>query len=80
MAIVHGIFTQVERLPACDLCLDHGKGEHEARYDCATVLEGKWAYLCESCWPLYRKSPLLGTGSGQRLVLKGEVPGIPQGA
>ena len=53
----------VDSLPKCDFC------ESEARYDGKTKL-GPWGNMCEECFPVYGVG--LGTGKGQRLVLRTE--------
>lgn len=55
------ITVEVSKFPKCDLC---GK---EALYDAKTV-EGPWGYLCHSCFTFHGIG--LGTGLGQRLILK----------
>lgn len=62
--------TQVtmSSLPNCDLCTQEGK-QTPARYDGRTVM-GPWAYMCEAHW-MSHGCDMLGTGHGQRLILKG---------
>ena len=51
--------------PKCDLC-----GDNPAGYDGKTK-SGPWAYMCEGCWRVHGVG-ILGTGFGQRLIVKGE--------
>lgn len=60
----------VEKLPDCDMCKAEGRKE-PAEYDSKTV-HGPWASLCEPHWQKYGVKPL-GTGRGQKLVLRGSV-------
>lgn len=53
-------------LPMCDTCPPDNKAE--AAYDGRTK-HGPWAYMCEACFSELGVG--LGTGSGQRLVLRG---------
>jgi hypothetical protein len=53
----------VVRLPDCDLCGD------KAAYDSRLKNETSWAYLCEDDYARFGLG-VLGTGLGQRLVLK----------
>lgn len=63
----------VHTLPDCDI------HKHQldtpgvpAAYDAPTK-GGPWANMCETCWVTHRRTPELGTGKGQRLVV-GEPP------
>jgi hypothetical protein len=51
----------VDRLPKCDFC------DNPAHYDFKTRM-GPWANACPLHWKVYRNSPQLGTGFGQRLI------------
>jgi hypothetical protein len=55
----------VKNLPLCDFDPRHG----HARFDFRTKY-GSWANGCEECWRTNRASSTLGTGHGQRLVVK----------
>ena len=57
----------VDHVPACNFC-----GDPNGEYDFPTVM-GPWANACENCWPKYRVSARLGTGSGQKWVQRPEV-------
>ena len=54
----------VATLPKCDLC----RGG-EAHYDARTI-DGPWAYMCQEHFDHFGVG--LGTGKGQRLVLRGD--------
>ena len=54
-------------LPRCDVCEMQAEVK-EARYDAATVLGGRWAFLCPKHYLIWRKYEHLGTGKGQLLV------------
>lgn len=58
----------VDKLPHCDFCARDGN-EFPAKYDFKTRM-GPWANGCEGHWVYYRAFPALGTGKGQKLVLK----------
>ena len=58
-----GTEATVERMPACDI---HGAGV-KASYDAKTK-QGPWGFLCEDCFQKHGIG--LGTGLGQRLILK----------
>lgn len=62
--------TQVEVvvLPPCDFCSMRGERK-DAQYDAASRM-GSWAFMCEDHFRQYGVG--LGTGRGQRLVVKGE--------
>ena len=64
--------TQVmmKELPQCDICTAQGRSS-AAEYDAKTA-RGPWAYMCALCWTMFGASRRLGTGIGQRLVLKTE--------
>lgn len=57
----------------CDICKYVGppprKVTQTAEYDAKTT-EGPWANMCEFHYLQYRAYPDLGTGKGQRLILK----------
>lgn len=55
--------TKVTTLPTCDFC-----GE-QAEYDFRTY-GGSWANGCDRHWRRNRATEGLGTGNGQRLVLR----------
>ena len=59
--------VKVPKLPKCDFCQD----ETLAQYDARTTL-GSWANMCEAHWKRFRMYLELGTGKGQRLLLKEE--------
>jgi hypothetical protein len=66
--------VEVAALPDCDLCkLAPNATGNVAAYDAKTN-RGPWAYLCESHWLTHRAYPDLGTGKGQRLVLRKDTP------
>lgn len=56
--------VEVSKLPQCNFC------NLPARYDSA-LIAGAWAYVCTEHWVTYTNKKL-GTGYGQRLVLKGK--------
>lgn len=56
--------TIVSSYPLCDLC-----GEDEAHYDTRMKHGEAWANMCDDCF--IRHGEGLGTGKGQKLVLKG---------
>lgn len=63
----------VDKIPDCDFChherLRNGELKVEpAAYDAATAPFGSWAYMCEAHFAEFGVG--LGTGRGQRLVLK----------
>lgn len=58
--------VKVAELPKCSFC------EKKARYD-FRAYNGQWGYGCEEHWAEYRMYPNLGTGIGQRLMLKTEL-------
>lgn len=64
--------VEVYRLPLCDFIEEHEKDQPvpQASYDARTTF-GPWAYMCEEHYQKYGPGRL-GTGYGQRLVLKGE--------
>ena len=65
-----GTEAVVDKLPCCDLCRSLG-ATVVAHYDAATKM-GPWAFLCEDHFAQYAYG--LGTGRGQRLVVKGQTP------
>lgn len=58
--------VEVAELPQCDIC-----GNETAKYDGRIAGRSSWAYMCEVCWACYGNGRL-GTGYGQRLVLRKE--------
>lgn len=58
-------------LPPCDLCKVAGDRVATAAYDAKTI-HGPWAFMCEPHYLAHRAYPELGTGKGQRLVLRKE--------
>lgn len=62
----------VPNLPDCDFCADMGISR-PARYDGATHM-GPWANMCEYHFQQYGVG--LGTGRGQKLVLRSELSGL----
>lgn len=66
-----GTEVEVTRIPDCDLTEKYGDHDEPvpAAYDGATIL-GPWAYMCEACFQKFGIG--LGTGRGQRLVLRKE--------
>ena len=63
-----GTQVTVPVLPNCDLCQQNGQ-ETTAQYDAKTVF-GPWANLCHNHWLVFAAFPTLGTGKGQKLVVK----------
>lgn len=57
--------TIVESLPTCELC-----HKAEALFDGKTRI-GPWAFMCLQCFGKFGIG--LGTGKGQRMVLRSEV-------
>lgn len=55
----------VARIPKCDLCTTE-----DAVYDSKMKGTTAWAFLCQTCWDRVGVGRL-GTGYGQRVVLKG---------
>lgn len=68
-----GTWVYVSQFPMCQLCdLLDGKPDTPAVYDSKSQ-QGPWGFMCEA----HKQShgvPGLGTGIGQRLVLRGEEP------
>jgi hypothetical protein len=62
--------VEVPRLPLCDFVEEHEKGSPVpfADYDARTKF-GPWANMCEMHYQKYGPGRL-GTGFGQRLILK----------
>jgi len=58
----------VSELPPCDFCREQGITS-PAHYDGKTAL-GPWAYMCNAHYTVYGIG--LGTGKGQRLIVKDE--------
>jgi len=63
-----GTTVTVPELPKCDFCSRAGIDE-DAHYDGKTVF-GPWANMCSVHFSTYGSG--LGTGLGQRLILKEE--------
>jgi len=64
----------VAELPLCDMCV-HQRGAgmaDQAMYDAATRM-GPWAYVCQYHFEHYCYG--VGTGRGQRLVLRSKEAG-----
>jgi len=59
--------VNVKRLPMCDFPCKGVNVAHPAQYDGATMM-GPWGYMCETAFRKYGLG--LGTGRGQRLVVK----------
>jgi hypothetical protein len=57
----------VPELPPCDFCVIDDDKITPAEYDGKTVT-GPWAYMCGAHYSKYGMG--LGTGVGQRLILK----------
>lgn len=57
----------VPELPLCDFCKIDDSRDVPAQYDGKTTL-GPWAYMCNAHFIEYGAG--LGTGVGQRLILK----------
>ena len=64
------IKTYVSQIPDCDMCAQDGKRE-PAAFDAKTTM-GPWAHLCEEHFTLVGVG--LGTGLGQRLVVRTQDP------
>lgn len=58
--------VKVAHLPNCDICRSEGSTK-SAKYDGKTIM-GPWANMCAPHFKQYGVG--LGTGRGQRLVLK----------
>lgn len=66
----NGTEAVVARIPDCDIHkYDKGVVGVPAVYDAKTI-RGPWAYMCQTCWVSEAAYAELGTGKGQRLVLK----------
>ena len=64
-----GTEVKMTKLPWCDICEQHSRTVL-AEYDAKTAA-GPWAYMCQLCWSMFSAYPgKLGTGMGQRLVLR----------
>ena len=63
--------VKVAKIPDCDLTQKYGMHDEPkpAAYDGKTTF-GPWAYMCEACFVKFGVG--LGTGKGQRLVLRKE--------
>jgi len=58
--------TTVSHLPDCDFC------DERAKYDVRIPFFATWGYVCETHFQQFECT--LGTGRGQRLILKGYKP------
>ena len=67
-----GTHVTVTKLPKCDFCAQRGM-TRDAYYDGRTI-HGSWANMCEEHFLQYGVG--LGTGSGQRLVLRSSLNGL----
>lgn len=66
--------VEVYKLPTCDVCwFEEGKPGVEAHYDVKTI-HGPWANVCEKHFASHAIGGL-GTGRGQRLIVKKEGEG-----
>jgi hypothetical protein len=68
----NGTEAFVTALPDCDIC--HyvlGVVHVPAAYDVKTI-DGRWGYVCEDHFKTHAMYPELGTGKGQRLVMKSQ--------
>ena len=69
----NGTEVEVAVLPNCDICTHvEQRPESEvkkAAYDLRTN-NGSWGYVCEEHRKTHAMHPDLGTGKGQRLILK----------
>ena len=62
--------VEVLRIPPCDMCLHEGRIDiFPAAYDGKLKSRSSWAYMCEEHWRSHGIGNL-GTGYGQKLVLK----------
>ena len=55
----------------CDFCQQAGEGFVQAQFDFKTVM-GPWANGCTRHYEKFRLYDRLGTGMGQRLIVKGQ--------
>jgi hypothetical protein len=58
--------VEMDSIPQCDLCNDGTPAKYDARLP---GLGGSWGNVCQRHWMQYGPH-VLGTGSGQRLVLR----------
>lgn len=66
----NGTEANVFRIPECDIHkYDKGVANVPAVYDAKTK-RGPWANLCQECFDTEAMFTHLGTGKGQRLILK----------
>jgi hypothetical protein len=64
-----GETAYVDKYPPCDFVdLMHNSKPVDAHYDSRTIFGG-WAYMCDRCYTAYGVGRL-GTGYGQRLIVK----------
>lgn len=56
--------VEVSEIPLCDIC------QKRPAWCDGKMEMGPWAYMCEVCW-LQHGVGKLGTGYGQKLVLRG---------
>jgi hypothetical protein len=59
--------VEMAEIPKCDLCKDGTLAEYDARLP---GVGGSWGYVCGAHWAIEGPGQL-GTGHGQRLVLRG---------
>lgn len=60
--------VEVDELPPCDFCAAIDQRRVDAVVDGATTM-GAWANMCEKHYEIHGVG--LGTGKGQRLVMRG---------
>ena len=66
----NGTEATVFRIPECDVHkYDKGVANVPAEYD-AKTRRGPWANMCQACFDEEAMYPDLGTGKGQKLILK----------
>jgi hypothetical protein len=68
----NGTEAEVAVMPDCDFCKMNphlAEKPRKAEYDFRTK-NGQWGYGCTAHYKLNRMHPDLGTGKGQRLVLR----------
>lgn len=61
----NGMTAEVPQIPDCDMCVDGTRAEYDAK-----TSQGPWAYMCRNHYGQWGIG--LGTGKGQRLILKEE--------
>ncbi len=59
----------VSELPACQFCGQPAEYDARTKTGPGSIASMRWAYMCKSCWKL-RTHQELGTGLGQKLILK----------